>query len=240
MSAMFENILKTLRGLIYPAACFNCGKALSVGSETAVCALCSSSLKTYHESYCPACGASANACVCGNSSQNAARAAFSVLPYRGAARKLIWRLKINRDPAVVPLFRRLFANFVNERPAPLSQYDAIIPIPSHEGSGPEEASGVMARLLGSLLKAPVRHVLRRSRPTRKQSSLSKWERAHNVRGAYCVRQPLPYRSLLLVDDVLTTGSTAMECARALKAAGAQTVDIFACARSSSGASVKEA
>ncbi len=77
-----------------------------------------------------------------------------------------------------------------------------------------------------------RSLLIRTRPTRSQTTLSRRERLENVRGAFalpdaaCVRD----RSVLLVDDVYTTGATVNECARVLMAGGAARVDILTAAR----------
>ena len=78
------------------------------------------------------------------------------------------------------------------------------------------------------------HALRRVRRTRPQPGLTKAERASNLQGAFRVDGPeallIQGRSVVLVDDVLTSGATANACARALLKAGARSVDLlcFAC------------
>jgi predicted amidophosphoribosyltransferase len=69
-------------------------------------------------------------------------------------------------------------------------------------------------------------------PTVPQSELSEAERRRNVRDAFAVRRAarVAGRRLLLIDDVLTTGATAAECARMLKMGGAQTIGVFTLAR----------
>jgi len=74
--------------------------------------------------------------------------------------------------------------------------------------------------------------VRRSRKTAAQAGLTPARRRDNVRGAFTVPTPKRIRglSLLLVDDVLTTGSTVNACARALRAAGAARVSVLTLSR----------
>jgi predicted amidophosphoribosyltransferase len=75
-------------------------------------------------------------------------------------------------------------------------------------------------------------LLERIRQTNPQTQLSESERRTNVRGAFTVRTPelLAEKSVLLVDDVYTSGATIEECARVLRRAGAAVVDVFTLAR----------
>jgi len=94
-------------------------------------------------------------------------------------------------------------------------------------------SAVLATGLAQQLGSAVwEQVLQRTRWTRPQVELSGDERRRNVRDAFRVTDAarLQGKALLLVDDVLTTGATISEAARALKAAGAAQVDVFALAR----------
>jgi ComF family protein len=94
-------------------------------------------------------------------------------------------------------------------------------------------SRLLAQELGHRLQVTVAHrTLRRVRYTATQTHLHAGERAANVRGAFMVRAPswVEGRSLLLVDDVMTTGATLRECARALKGAGAYRVFVVTVAR----------
>ena len=75
-------------------------------------------------------------------------------------------------------------------------------------------------------------ILLRVKPTQTQTRLKRHERAQNMRGAFAVRNgvTLKGRSVILVDDVLTTGATTNECARALRAADAADVCVWTVAR----------
>ena len=79
---------------------------------------------------------------------------------------------------------------------------------------------------------PVLHCLRRIRYTTTQTALDRSERTENLHNAFRLRKNADVRGLrmLLIDDVLTTGSTLSECARVLKRAGAKSVHAATAAR----------
>jgi predicted amidophosphoribosyltransferase len=120
--------------------------------------------------------------------------------------------------------------------ARLSQAQAIVPVPSHplkkwwRGRDPvADLAREVARELGGL---PVRPLLRKSRWTRAQVTLSGTRRRRNLKGAFSTRPGARVpRAVILLDDVLTTGTTASQCALALKRGGAEEVTVLAIARS---------
>ncbi len=116
----------------------------------------------------------------------------------------------------------------------LSIYDCLAPVPLHPVRQRDRGFN-QSLLLAEYLSAahanlPVDQSLRRIRPTRAQSSLKSEERAANVRGAFAVVEgSVEGKTILLIDDVITTSGTVSECARALRRAGAAEVDVFAAA-----------
>src|SRR5262249_27528243 len=88
----------------------------------------------------------------------------------------------------------------------------------------------LARELGELWELETAPLLQRAGPVARQTGLSRVERRRNVRGAFVGVRAKGLRSVILVDDVFTTGATADAGARALRAAGARAVHVVTFAR----------
>ncbi len=114
--------------------------------------------------------------------------------------------------------------------------ERVLPIPLHGHRLAERGynqAGLLARHVARRLKVTVAwDALERTRVTSAQVGLSAAARRANVHGAFSVADPevVHGRAVLLVDDVVTTGATARECAQVLRAAGAARVDLFSMTR----------
>lgn len=112
--------------------------------------------------------------------------------------------------------------------------EALVPLPLHPRRFRERGfnqAEEIARHAARALRLPLAtHALERALPTREQTGLTAAERRRNVRHAFRMRRPLAGMHIALLDDVLTTGSTAGEAARALKSGGAARVELWAVAR----------
>lgn len=115
-------------------------------------------------------------------------------------------------------------------------YQCILPVPLHpsrlRARGFNQAV-LLAAVLGRVHHLPLeRHNLVRTRWTRSQVGLSEGARRNNVRGAFALanRAAVAMKTVLLVDDIYTSGSTVDECAKVLINAGAKRVDILTLAR----------
>jgi ComF family protein len=112
------------------------------------------------------------------------------------------------------------------------RFDAIVPVPLYWRRRIERGfnqAELLARQLSGSTGLPVVRVLRRVRATSTQAGLSNTSRRRNVAAAFRSRSVAGKR-LLLIDDVMTTGSTAAACATALKRAGAARVALLTVAR----------
>ena len=115
-----------------------------------------------------------------------------------------------------------------------TEHDLILPLPLHpsrlQTRGFNQSTEV-ARAISRASGIPMNtHSLTRSRATPPQAALPLKERAQNVRGAFECSADLGSKRILLVDDVMTTGSTLRECARILKLHGATQITVVVAAR----------
>ena len=145
-------------------------------------------------------------------------------PYREpAVRELLWACKFRHRPrALAPLLTDL-----SDLPLP-PRVDAFVPLPlprERERSRGFNQSALIAEALARYTGGSVEAALARTRNTPPQSHLSKPERAANVERAFAVVDPtlVAGRTLVLVDDIVTTGATLAEARATLCAAGAREV-----------------
>jgi len=115
-------------------------------------------------------------------------------------------------------------------------FDAIVPVPLHPRRRRERGfnqAEELARGLSEVAGRPVHNLLERCRATETQTHFDRKDRMENLRNAFRLRKNAVVKELrlLLVDDVLTTGSTLDECARVLRKAGAAEVRAAVVARS---------
>lgn len=161
--------------------------------------------------------------------------ARAALKYDDASAKMILRLKYADGTVLVPLF----ANWLQQAGlAQIKECDAIVPVPLHRWrllKRRYNQAGLIAQGLSRLTGLP--HwplVLQRVRATPSQGHKSKAARLDNMQGAFRLSphtaDKVNGKTILLIDDVLTSGATANECARALYKGGAKSVHVLTVAR----------
>jgi ComF family protein len=144
---------------------------------------------------------------------------------------LLKRLKFSGELALGSLLGELLAEQMALRTDPLPQQ--LIPVPLHPARLRERGfnqATELARAIGKHLEIPPAwRLCRRQRNTQPQSLLSNTARRLNLRNAFSV-SGTPSAHVAIVDDVMTTGHTSNELARALKQAGAEKVEVWVIAR----------
>jgi ComF family protein len=162
-------------------------------------------------------------------------AALTLGDYDGLMREYVLRIKRQQHEALTLALSKLaWRELANEITA--WQCDLVIPVPMHwwrrVWRGTNSPDLLAARLAENLSIDCLPRCVARSRATQPQSTLASGERFHNVRGAFRLRRgyDIGGACVLLVDDILTTGATASEVARALKRAGARQVKVVVLAR----------
>ncbi|MCC7413490.1 MAG: ComF family protein [Gammaproteobacteria bacterium] len=145
---------------------------------------------------------------------------------------LVHLLKFRRGLELGRPFGRLLAGAVRDSGG--APPDCLVPVPLHwrrQAARGYNQALLIAAQIGGQLGVPVRPSLcRRIRETPAQSGQDRRARLANVRGSFAVNVPAGVRSVAIVDDVVTTGATAGAMASALRRAGAQHVELWACAR----------
>lgn len=159
-------------------------------------------------------------------------AALAAFAYDEPIRWLVTQLKFNGRLSHARLLGELLAQRVLT--SDLDRPEALIPIPLHPAGlrrrGFNQAERIANRLARRLACALDTRALIRLRDTAPQSGLPASQRAANVRDAFGVSRPPPWRHVALVDDVVTTTRTAVAAARPLRAAGVTRIDLYCVAR----------
>jgi ComF family protein len=151
--------------------------------------------------------------------------------YQGSLQEAIHRWKYEGKTYLNPFFGKWMAEgFYRYWDADL--FGLLIPVPLHKQRLRERGFNqalLLAKELSHRTGIPyLKRVLQKRRPTIPQANLSGKEREKGVRGVFLVigREKVEGKSILLVDDVYTTGATVNECSKVLMAAGAERVDVF--------------
>ena len=167
-------------------------------------------------------------------------AAVALGPYQGPIRDLCLRLKHEPNAWIAPWLAGLIAEARAEALRDLPRDALIVPVPLHRwrewGRGYNQADE-LARGLAKRLALRKVHALRRIEATPSLASLGRAERARIMRHAFRTRSrvDLSGRTIVLVDDILTSGATCGAAARALKKAGAARVVVAVVGRAEGNA-----
>jgi ComF family protein len=152
------------------------------------------------------------------------------LRYEGAAAHLVTGLKFHRRMNYARLMGELLYQAARHQPPP----DCLIAVPLHLRRQRERGFNQaveIARTCARRLALPFDCMsLARTLATRPQTQLSARERRQNLRGAFRILRDIQAKHVALIDDVVTTTSTANEIAKLLKGAGIQRVDVWAVTR----------
>ncbi|MBR4125867.1 MAG: ComF family protein [Victivallales bacterium] len=226
-----------------PPLCLVCGQTVAQASDgtAGLCDACEDALPRFPaEHRCALCGGLNDTAleVCHECAVTPRpwTCGVTVFPYQGAAGDLVREYKYHRATVFVPFFARAIAQAWRQAD-PLVRPDCIIPIPLHwtrrlrRGFNQAE---LVAQFLGRELGIPCITSLRRQRHTGHQARLDADARLRNLRRAFCVpehlKPQLADRTILLLDDVFTTGATLTAAADVLLSAGAREIAVATIAR----------
>lgn len=226
----------------YPEACQICGVARARPEEGYVCGGCAEQVSFIEPPFCERCGRPVEGSVTGTFECAQCRETPRPFDYARAAVKpsglaldLIHRYKYQRALWLEPFLAGLFVT----RAKPVlaaGQWHLIVPVPLHavkererEFNQADRLGRMLSRETGIPLNA---RLVCRVKYTQTQTRLTRAARTENLQGAFAARKGarLQGERIVLVDDVLTTGATAGECAKVLKRMGAGAVCVWTLAR----------
>ena len=219
MAEWLRNLREWAIHLVYPhdVACLICSSEIDVQPGYGICALCMSQLPRARETVSKTEGRAFDALA-------------APFEYETPVKELVHRFKYSNKRYIAKGLAHFMYDAVKE--AGWENIDAVVPVPLHEARRQERGfnqatllASELAQLMGVTMDESL---LKRVRETRTQTLLDREEREQNVKDAFEVPENggVEGATLMLVDDVVTTGTTVDACARSLKAAGARTVYVM--------------
>lgn len=224
---------------LFPPTCVLCGApGLMSGGRRDICSGCAAELP-HNRDACFQCavpfdnpmpaGTRCAACQRRSPPFDTGLAAFR---YEAAIPTLIAGAKFRGRLNLVRLLGQCLADRVREADPPRPQ--VLLPVPLHasrlRSRGYNQALEI-ARVVGRDLSLPIDHsACVRIAPTPPQAGLDERARHRNIRGAFLVQGPVPWDHVVILDDVVTTGSTVAELSRVLREAGVRRIQVWSVAR----------
>jgi len=247
MKSAVKAASSSLFSILFPSDCRICHAALTNIAILPVCEPCLAQIVPLDGPLCQICGEklfyahaeteeTPSCGICRRVGAHFRRAA-AYGAYEGALRELIHLFKYNGVKPAGTVLGGLLNQTVSAMALPESLI--VIPVPlwsgKHTARGFNQAEAIARSFMRFQSSGSIQldtSILIRTRDTASQTGLTRHQRRANVRGAFAVvkAQKVKDRSVLIVDDVMTTGTTAGECARVLRRAGAKEVFVATVAR----------
>lgn len=225
--------------LLFPPRCVGCGQ--SVGAPHSLCSQCFAQMHFITDPMCPRCGTAypyeveegAECLPCMETPPHYATLR-AVWEYSDHARPLITQFKYGDQTHRLPGLARQLRQVAGQ----LAACDAVIPVPMHKARLRQRRFNQSSLLAHGLVRGsqvPVwDNALLRTRNTPPQAGLDREARLKNVSGAFTVNHAYAMRlrnaTVMLVDDVVTTGATIDACCHALRNAGVRAIHVVSLAK----------
>ena len=217
---------------LFPPACPLCKKTFPAGWAEPFCGSCSAGFLVLPSARCSCCAlpfaaADSSSHLCGRCLQSPP--GFSRVHvlgrYEKSLRDAIHQFKFNNQVSLDKPLGQLLADVIPED----EHFDQIVPVPLSSRRLRQRSYNqalLLARELGKRLRVPVANgLLVKTVETVPQHDLSASERQRNLRGVIYAKQRCSGEKILLLDDVMTTGSTLRACSEELKRSGAGQIDV---------------
>ena len=255
MFSYLISLLSSFTDFLYPPFCLVCKEDTSGDGSKYICESCLDQIKEINPPFCAKCGrgfVSKNALegiekpVCGKCQNKGNRIRYDAIlglgEYAGTLKEIIHIYKYNKKEQLKDILSEIMIKRINGEPEFLKA-DVLIPVPLHwikKRSRGFNQSEELGRCISESLKIPMKSLLKRKRNTKPQIGLSGDERIKNIKGAFkvsLITQKLwrasggstfnfEGKTVILIDDVVTTGATVNECTKVLKKTGVREVIVL--------------
>jgi ComF family protein len=221
---------------LFPPTCILCGAPSN--RKIDLCIACANDLP-FLKNYCIRCAQplSEDQTLCGACLNNQLTfiRTFALFHYQTPIDQLILGLKFNNRLVNARILGGLLANYLCDQYQSKDEPEAIIPVPLHSARlcerGYNQALEI-ARPIAKKLKIKIDYSsVVRIKDTSAQASLPAKKRRQNIKQAFSVEKIKSYKHVAVIDDVITTGNTAMELCKVLYQNGISKIDIWCCAKS---------
>jgi len=237
----FLSFIKAIGDFFLPQVCTFCGNPGLENGRYPVCEACIDGFIPIVPPYCTRCGEPfpgiSDMHLCGECIKDPPpfETARSLFVFKERARDLVLRLKFRKDLSTLSVLEHVLTRHTDTGMFP-ADIDLIVPVPLDKSGlrrrGYNQAL-LMADCLAKHLHKPIDRVhLVKLKKTPPQIGLTRAQRRRNIQGAFSVkgRNCFLGKTILLVDDVFTTGATVRSCSRVLLQAGARLVRVLTFAR----------
>lgn len=217
-----SRIIDAVKRVFFPHHCYLCNRVLYPHQR--VCAACLQKAPYIYPPVCERCGRSKDDCHCGKRRRHFERC-VSPFYHKDVAQQGIYTLKSAGYCATVEGFANEMAEVVRREYGGIP-FDFVTAVPLHKRERRERGFNQAEKLgqaVAKRLDIPYAAVLKKLTLTAPQKSLKAVERSGNLLGVFDVCGDVGGKTILLVDDVITTGTTLDECAKMLKIFGAEEV-----------------
>lgn len=235
---MFQPLLQGLKELFYPDNCLLCQQHINNQHRDQLCPSCYNAITLNTPPFCLKCSRHLNhyndqgLCPLCLKLTPPYDIAYTACIYLDPLTELIHQFKYFDKTSLRKTFGKLLISYIDSYHIPLHDFDYMIPMPLHPTRQRERGynqSSLLVKIISEQYQIPFdEHVLIRTINTPSQSTMESKQRFTNIKGAFKILNPskVHEKNILIVDDVLTTGSTAAEASLTLKEAGSNYIGIL--------------